>query len=90
MKFKLEQSTVKLLRFKSPFIECTAHCISMYHDKNCQSTLCYDKNCQDTRCVHMQPVKPAMTNSSHMWLAKPAKLQYSYKKKDKVKKNIFV
>ena len=27
--------------------------ISMYEDKNCQSTLCYDKNCQDTQCVHM-------------------------------------
>ena len=40
--------------------ECTAHDISMYEDKNCQSTLCYDKNCQDTQSVHMQPVKPAM------------------------------
>ena len=54
--------------------ECTAHDISMYDDKICQSTLCYDKNCQDTQCVHMWPVKLAM-KSSHMWSVKQAVTQ---------------
>ena len=63
---------------------------SMCDDKNCQSTkpaksVCDDKNCQSTQCVHMWPVKPAMTKSSHMQLAKPAILQSDYKKKTQVK-----
>ena len=62
--------------------ECTAHDLSMYDDKNCQSTLCYDKNCQDIQCVHVWPVNQAMTKSHHMQLAKPAILQSSYKKKN--------
>ena len=62
--------------------ECQAHFIFMDEDKNCQSTLCSDKNCQDAHCVHMWPVKPAMTKSCHMVLAKPAMLQSNYKKKN--------
>ena len=57
--------------------EYPALVISKDEDKNCQSTLCYDKNCQ---CVHMWQVKPAMTKSSHIQLAKPAILQSNYKK----------
>ena len=58
---------------------------SMYDDKKCQAALCHDKNCQDIQCVLMWPVKPAMTKSSHMQLAKPAILQSHYKKKCQVK-----
>ena len=28
-------------------------------------SMCDDKNCQSTKCVHMQSVKPAMTQSSY-------------------------
>ena len=65
--------------------ECQANGIIMEDEKNCQSTLCSDKNCWDTKCIHMQPVKPAKTKSSYMWLAKPAILQSNYKKKNQVK-----
>ena len=58
--------------------ECQAKVISIEDDKKCQSTLCSDKNCQDTKYIHMQL---AMKKSSHMWLAKPATLQSSDKKK---------
>ena len=60
--------------------EHTTHDQFMYDDKGCQTSLLYDKNSQDTQCVHMQPIKPAITNSSHIPLANPATLQSSYKK----------
>ena len=50
--------------------ECTAYEISMYDDKNCQST----------KCVHMWVVKPATIKSDPMQSVKPAMTQSIYKK----------
>ena len=59
-------------------------------DKNCQSakyydsennlvkSKCSDKNCQENENIDMWPVKPQMD----VLLKKPAKLQFSYKKKE--------
>ena len=64
--------------------KCYIHVISLFDDKNCQSTLCYDKRCQETQCVHIWPVKPAM-KSKHMWSVEPAVLPFVYKKKNQMK-----